>query len=742
MRGQGQKIINFRTTGYHSKSLVADIVLGITDGLDSALWCYAFASMIFAGALSVFLPVGVLALLLGWALLSIFIAVSTNVSLHMANIDEQAVVIIATIGVMMVADFGQAASSSEGLATLLAVIVLSSLAASASCYLVGHYRLSRLLELLPYPVVCGFMAGIGWLLLDAGVLVAADVSISAALPSELAEDNRLLRLVVTLSCGAGLMLAVNKIEKSWSMPVASIAIAAGFYLLVLLMGLSHGELSAAGWLFEVSSSDENAIGMIGELSLADIDFHFVAGVFPQILTIVFLLLISSSMSLTALKAASKSDLDTAEEFKNVSGGNLLCAVVCSPPGYTDVVASTLYKEFGASSRWMPLASSAVCLLVAIMGGWIIGYIPKVLVGATVFLFAFQTFYEWMYQNVRSFGLSDYAIVWAILGTVIFAGFMQGMAVGIILTLLLFVFRYSMISAIQSRHTLSDFRSSVERSASSRQTLDLEGSHVIVYSLRGFLFFGTANSVLDTISDDPRVRSGNFKAILMDMKRVTGVDVSALNTFVQIKKICDPADVKLVYSGVSEEMIPKITALDAVSEMDGRPLIFAETDFAVEFLEEMLLKDSKSKKTDRSIEDFLTEILDDDKKTRILSNAMTRIECKAGETLFEQGNPDTNLYIVESGTLSAHISLPTGERKRVKKFRPGSLIGELSAYLSDRKRTATVTAKEDSVLYCLSAEKLARMDKDLELAVCIHELVAKTLAGRVTYMNRRLMLEFE
>jgi len=296
-------MINFRTEGYRSKSLPTDIALGITDGLDSALWCYAFASMIYSGVLSVFFPVGALSMLLGWAALSIFIAVTTRASLHMANIDEQAVVIIATIGLMMVSDFGPAAASSQGLATLLAVIVISSLAASASCFLVGHYRLSRLLELLPYPVVCGFMAGIGWLLLDAGVLVAADVSISANLPSELAEDNRMSLLLATLFCGVGLTVAVNKIEKSWIMPAASIVIAVVFYLLASVIGLSHTDLLAGGWLFEVSDSKGGAVGLIRDLTLADIDFLFIAGVIPQILTIVFLLLISSSMSLAALKAA-------------------------------------------------------------------------------------------------------------------------------------------------------------------------------------------------------------------------------------------------------------------------------------------------------------------------------------------------------------------------------------------------------------------------------------------------------
>ena len=67
-------------SGYRSKSLVVDLVLGVTDGLDSALWCYAFASVIFTGVLSVFLPVGALTMLLGWAVLSIFVAVTTRAS--------------------------------------------------------------------------------------------------------------------------------------------------------------------------------------------------------------------------------------------------------------------------------------------------------------------------------------------------------------------------------------------------------------------------------------------------------------------------------------------------------------------------------------------------------------------------------------------------------------------------------------------------------------------------------------
>ena len=53
----------FRTTGYKSKSLVSDIALGIFDGIDNGLWAYGFAAIIFAGALSAFMPVMLLILL-------------------------------------------------------------------------------------------------------------------------------------------------------------------------------------------------------------------------------------------------------------------------------------------------------------------------------------------------------------------------------------------------------------------------------------------------------------------------------------------------------------------------------------------------------------------------------------------------------------------------------------------------------------------------------------------------------
>lgn len=64
-------------TGYNADSLLANITLGLVDGLDGALWSYAFATIIFTGALSVFLPVGIFVILCGWALVAIVVTVTS-----------------------------------------------------------------------------------------------------------------------------------------------------------------------------------------------------------------------------------------------------------------------------------------------------------------------------------------------------------------------------------------------------------------------------------------------------------------------------------------------------------------------------------------------------------------------------------------------------------------------------------------------------------------------------------------
>ena len=125
-------MITLQRKGYQSRRLSTDIALGITDGLDMSLWCYVYASIIFSGVLSIYLPLGILAGLLGWVLVSMFVTLTSKEPLHVANLDDQAVVIFGSISVLMIGYMGGDAGSPRGLATILSILAMTSLAFALS----------------------------------------------------------------------------------------------------------------------------------------------------------------------------------------------------------------------------------------------------------------------------------------------------------------------------------------------------------------------------------------------------------------------------------------------------------------------------------------------------------------------------------------------------------------------------------------------------------------------------------
>ncbi|MEM1412142.1 MAG: SulP family inorganic anion transporter, partial [Pseudomonadota bacterium] len=210
------------------KSWLSDTVLGVFDGVDSALWGYGFASILFAGALSPFLPLAVTLLLLGWGLIGLFVALTSASRVHIANVDEQGVVILASAASLLAAHLGPDIDGPRGLSTMLALMALTSLTVAVAFVLVGHLKLARLLELLPFPVICGFMAGVGWLLLDAAVFVTVDEPISAQLPTHLAEGQQTLKLLATLGCGVLMIVFMAKVRRAWAFPAVALLIIGGF----------------------------------------------------------------------------------------------------------------------------------------------------------------------------------------------------------------------------------------------------------------------------------------------------------------------------------------------------------------------------------------------------------------------------------------------------------------------------------------------------------------------------------
>ena len=96
-----------------------------------------------------------------------------------------------------------------------------------------------------------------------------------------------------------------------------------------------------------------------------------------------------------------------------------------------------------------------------------------------------------------------------------------------------------------------YRSNVDRPAVEREILMRSADQVQILRLDGFVFFGTASGLLERIRK--RVEAAPIRFLVIDMRRVTGVDSSGVLAFNKIEQLSRSHGSELVIAGASDRV---------------------------------------------------------------------------------------------------------------------------------------------------------------------------------------------
>lgn len=96
--------------------------------------------------------------------------------------------------------------------------------------------------------------------------------------------------------------------------------------------------------------------------------------------------------------------------------------------------------------------------------------------------------------------------------------------------------------------------------------------------------------------------------------------------------------------------------------------------------------------------------------RLFEKGFVTRNIAAGETLFEQGDFDDRLYVLDEGLLEVSIYSVAGRKLSLNLLRPGSVFGEIAMF-DPGPRTARIAAVEESRVRSLS--KSAVLDATLK-----------------------------
>jgi SulP family sulfate permease len=266
-----------------------------------------------------------------------------------------------------------------------------------------------------------------------------------------------------------------------------------------------------------------------------------------------------------------------------------------------------------------------------------------------------------------------------------------------------------------------YHSNVDRPPAERAALRALRDRVLILRLSGFVFFGSTARLLERIR--ARVESSPPRFLVIDLRRVTGMDASAVVAFSKAMRLASSHGSELVFTGASEPVRAELER-GGVTEQRESLRFEPDLDRGLERCEEVLLAEE--------VEAAGEQVTGGpDGLPAGLAPYMERVAVSEGTVVLRQEEPPGDLYVLVEGRLAVQTVTPEGRRVRLRILRPGVVIGELAFY-TGAPRTADVVAETPCVVLKCSREQIARIEADDPVvAIVLHRWFAETLAGRLS-----------
>ena len=616
--------------------------------------------------------------------------------------------------------------------------------------LIGFLGVGRLIKYIPYPVVSGYLSGIGLIIIASQLpkFVGApmDVNWFQVLTTPQYWDWRgLLIGVVTVLA----MCFSGKIIKK--IPSTIVGIVSGLltYGCIALYDSSMLQLAGNNLVIgTLGASGEGYVNMITERwdQIGQLRLTQIAELVGSALILATLLSIDTLKTCVVLDQKTRTYHDSNRELTGQGLGNAIASMIGGMPGAGVMGGSMVNLSSGAQTRISGIIAGLLTIFAVLLLGSFVAWIPVATLSAILIVIGFRMIDTDPLRFLESSStILDFLVVLAVICVAIKIDLVAAAVVGVILSILLFL-REQVGGNVLLRKSFVGQRSSTWfRPEKEMRILEAKGENAVIFELQGSLFFGTAHLLYRTL--EPELSTKDF--IIIDMKRVQSIDITAAYSLNVAHDILAKRNVPLLFSNVPESL-PNGRNLREFLEFaglaaDGQGLFYKPTlEESIEWVENHLLGESSEKYSDEGhplelheIEIFkgsATDTLTD------LEVALEKRHWKAGETIYALGEPNINLYLIRKGKVKIMSRVGKGSSvKHVATFGRGEFFGALG-FFDHRPRMNDAIATRDADIYVLTQEEFKKMSQGhRRVALVLTATLARLLAVRLRHIEKELAL---
>ncbi|HIJ61476.1 MAG TPA: SLC26A/SulP transporter family protein [Rhodospirillaceae bacterium] len=630
----------------------------------------------------------------------------------------------------------------------LLLFVLMGLMAGILQLAMGALKLGGLIKYMPYTVVAGYLSGVGLIIIGSQVPRLLGVPKGVSFWNAFASPQlwRWQGIVVGIATILVMVLAPKVTKK---VPAPVLGLAAGI-LVYLGLGLAVdpslltltdnsfvigrlGDGSSGGFFdsFALRLSSVSQLGLGGLPNL----------IFPA-LTLAVLLSIDTLKTCVVLDALTRTRHESNRELIGQGLGNIGAAVVGGIPGAGTMGATLVNMTSGASSRLSGVVEGITALLAFLMLASLISWVPVASLSGILIVVGMRMIDRTSLAFVKKRAtFLDFLVVLAVITCALTVSLIAASGTGVVLAILLFI-REQIHGSVVRRISSGDQTFSKRvRVQEEMDVLATHGAKTAIVELQGSLFFGTTSQLFHALEADLKTR----KYLILDMRRVQSVDITAAHMLEQIKEILHERHGVLIFSEIPKTL-PSGKDIEQYFDQLGlvraghQVKVFDEADAALEWTEEQIIAEAAMPINEESLLELSEiELFKGRKKETLteLEQFMETREIKANEKIFAIEDKGDELFLIRKGTVRIILPLAGNRVRHIATFGRGSFFGEM-AFLDGEPRSADAVAFTDTHLYVLprkAFDGFAELHK--KVGMNLMEGLASILASRLRYTNAEL-----
>ena len=624
--------------------------------------------------------------------------------------------------------------------SIMLMLVLLGFTAGLLQVAFGIIGLGRLIKYMPYPVVSGYLSGVGLVIISGqipkflGTPSGTPLWPALHLPALWAWQGIVVGAVTAL-----IMVLAPRLTQR--VPAAILALLGGILAYFALSLADPGLLDNHNPLVigplgggEGSFTDALASRWHAATQLDAADFLALA---MPALTLAVLLSIDTLKTCVVIDALTRN-----RELRGQGLGNMAAALVGGMPGSGTMGATVVNISSGGQSRLSGVLEGALALLAFVLFGSLIAWVPVAALAAILIVVGVRMIDRHSFQFLRQRStIFDFAVIAAVIVTALSVSLIAASVIGIVLAVLLFLREQIGGTVVHRKSYGNENFSKRIRPQVEMELLVEHGQRTVVLELQGSLFFGTTDQLYSALEAELKIRD----YVILDMRRVQTIDVTAAHLIDQIEDMLSERNAFLIFSQLPHNLPSGRDMQQYFDQVDlVRPeypvRMFDELDDALEWVEDRILDDVICPlDEEKPLELAEVELFVGRKAETLtaLERCMDKRAYRTGEKIFVRGDQSDQLFLIRRGAVRIVLPISENQGHHLGTFGRGAFFGEM-AFLDGAQRSADAVAISDVELFVISRlafDKLAEEHKKLGLALM--EGLASVLASRLRYTNAEL-----